>query len=297
MFIDIHVHVRKNPIVRKYAYDNFATPEELIKRYDELGIKKGVLLPLVSPEVYEPQSNGEILEICKIYPERFIPFCNVDPRAMQNSPRAPLGDILACYKEHGCKGLGEITANLRFDDPLVDNLFHYCQKLELPVIFDMGPIIGGTYGIYDEPGLPLLERALQKFPSLIFLGHSPPFWAEIAPLETVWSRSGYPKGPIREDGVVPKLMRKYPNLHGDLSAGSGYNAITRDPEYGCAFLEEFQDRLYFGTDICDPNTPVPLVDFLKQMRDEGRISETCFEKIAWRNAARLLNIPEGEMGG
>ena len=32
-----------------------------------------------------------------------------------------------------------------------------------------------------------------------------------------------------------ELLRKYPNLYGDLSAGSGYNAITRDPAFGDAF--------------------------------------------------------------
>ena len=47
-------------------------------------------------------------------------------------------------------------------------------------------------------------------------------------------------------------MRRYPNLYGDLSAGSGFGAISRDPEFGYAFLEEFQDRLYFALDLCDP---------------------------------------------
>jgi predicted TIM-barrel fold metal-dependent hydrolase len=290
MFIDIHGHAKKNPLYRKHAYDNFSTPGELIERYDELGVEKAVLLPLVSPEVYEPQSNGEILEICHMYPDRFIPFCNLDPRAISNSSRAPLGKVLSRYKELGFKGLGEITANVRFDDPMMDNLFHHCEELGFPVTFDMSTSIGGTYGVYEDPGLPLLERALKLFPKLIFLGHSQPFWSEIAKLENVESRGGYPKGPVTAEGVVPKLMREYPNLHGDLSAGSGYNAITRDPEYGCAFLEEFQDKLYFGTDICGPDTPAPLAGFLKDMRDAGSISQECFEKIAWKNAARLLEL-------
>ena len=290
MFIDIHAHARQSPGTGRLVYDNFPTPEQLIRRYDKLGIAKGVLLPLVSPEVYEPQSNGEILAICDAHPDRFVPFCNIDPRAMTNSPNAPFGELLAFYKEKGCKGLGEMLPNLPLNDPLVDNLLDHCNAQQMPVTFDMATRIGGTYGVYDEPGLPCLKRALRRYPKVVFLGHSPPFWAEIAKLETIESRAGYPKGPVKEEGVVPQLMRKYPNLHGDLSAGSGFNAISRDLEYGAAFLEEFQDKLYFGADICAPDNPAPLVDLLLRLRREDRISQECLEKIAWKNANRLLDL-------
>ena len=79
---------------------------------------------------------------------------------------------------------------------------------------------------------------------------------------------------------MPKLFRRYENLYGDLSAMSGYNALARDREYAVQFLNEFQDRLMFGTDICAPDTPTPLVDFLLQLRDEKLISEEVFRKVA-----------------
>lgn len=289
MFIDIHVHTRRRPGATRNGKQAYSTPEQLLRRYDELGIEKGVLLPGVSPECsYAPQSNEEILEICERWPDRFIPFCNIDPRAMTNSPSAPLDHLIGFYKSQGCRGLGEITANLPFNDPMVENLFRHCEALRMSVIFHMAPALGGCYGLYDEPGLPLLEGALAKFPRLIFLGHSQPFWAEIAPLKSPEERNGYPRGPVVSEGAVPRLMRKYPNLHGDLSARSGYNAISRDPDFGCRFLEEFQDRLYFGTDITAPDTPTPLVDFLIKMRDLGRISQRCFEKVTRLNAIKLL---------
>lgn len=290
MFIDIHVHTRRIPGPPRRGKQAYATPEQLIERYDKLGIETAVLLPGVNPEcAYVPQSNEEVIEISQMWPGRFVPFCNVDPRAVRNSPDAPLNELLSFYKDKGCKGVGEVCANLPFDHPMVENLFKHCQDLQMPLTFHIAPKIGGHYGLYDEPGLPLLEKALVKFPGLIFLGHSQPFWAEIAVLDAPNSRSGYPKGPVKE-GALPRLMRKYPNLHGDLSAGSGYNAISRDPEYGPEFLTEFQDRLYFGTDICAPDTPTPLVDILILWRDEGRISKECFEKISRKNAARLLGL-------
>ena len=44
----------------------------------------------------------------------------------------------------------------------------------------------------------------------------------------------YPDGPVAPGGAIDTLMDKYPNLHGDLSAGSGAGAISRDPEFGRA---------------------------------------------------------------
>jgi len=158
------------------------------------------------------------------------------------------------------------------------------------VTFYIAPPLAGFYGLYDDPGLPQLQLSLQRFSSLAFLGHSQPFWAEIAPLETPGERVGYPKSKVTQEGALPKLMRKYTNLYGDLSAGSGHNALARDEEYAVQFLDEFQDRLLFGTDICAPDTPTPLVDLLLRLRDRGAISEDVFNKVARENAVKLLGL-------
>ena len=54
--------------------------------------------------------------------------------------------------------------------------------------------------------------------------------------------SRLPDAPIKEEGTVPKLFRKYENLYGDLSDGTWYKVLIRDEEYGPKFFEEFQDR-------------------------------------------------------
>jgi hypothetical protein len=285
MLIDIHVHAYIDPGPR-----NFSTPEQLIKRYDKIGVSRAVLLPLVSPEYYLPQSNEEILQIVENYPDRFVPFCNLDPRAITNTPEAPLKEVLKYYMERGCLGIGEVMPNLPFLDPLVQNLFSSVEDVGFPLIFDMSTRIGGAYGLYDDPGLPQLEECLKRFSDLTFLGHGPPFWAEIGTLDDPSDRSGYPKYPVRSEGAVPRLMREFENLKGDLSAGSGYNALARDPEYAVRFLNEFQDKLMFGTDICAPNTPTPLVDLLNKYRDDGILSKGTFDKIAYINASALLDI-------
>lgn len=307
MFIDIHAHVyRAHPPV----WVPFCTPEQLIRRYDEEGIEKGILLPIVSPEIYLPQSNEEVLGIVEEYPDRFVAFCNIDPRALTNSPDAPLDRLLRYYRDRGCRGLGEVMPNLALMDPLVQNLFRHARDVGFPVIFDGSDRIGGDFGLYDDPGLPQLEHTLQRFPDLRIFGHGPVFWSEIAKLETPGERgsvffmgggspdlpatkiqAGYlPRGPVREEGVVPKLLRKYPNLYGDLSDYNPYNALARDPAYGSAFLDEFQDRLFFGTDIVLPDMPLPLGGLLVEWRDQKKISREVFSKITRENAVKFFEL-------
>jgi len=89
---------------------------------------------------------------------------------------------------------------------------------------------------------------------------------------------------------VVELFERYENLYGDLSAGSGFNAVSRDPEFGYPFLERFQDRMLFGTDICSAGQELPQPAFLKDAVQAGHISEEAYEKITWRNANRVFNL-------
>jgi len=290
MFIDIHAHAWRRPDLLPARFFRFASPEQLLPKYEQIGIERACVQPLVGPEVYLPQANEDILEMAERWPERFIPFCNIDPRVLSNSVDAPLGDLLRFYKDMGCRGLGEFMPNLPFLDPLVRNVFKHCQDVGLPLCFDISDRVGGNYGLQDDPGLPQLEKTLQHFPKLNILCHGPAFWAEIGQLETPNDRASYPKYPIKEEGVVPKMMRRYGNMLGDLSAGSGYNALNRDRAHGVRFLNEFQDKLYFGTDICSPEQGAPMAGLLIEFRDSGKISKETFNKIARENAIRLLGL-------
>jgi len=290
MFIDIHAHAYLFDSPPQDGLITFCKAEEVLRRYDELGIEKGVLLPLIGPETYLPQSNQEILEICRRWPDRFVPFCNIDPRGIDNAVNTDFSVWIDWFKARGCRGVGEFMPNMYFRDPRVLNLLGQFEKAGLPVIFDDTVYVGRRYGLVDEPGLPQLEMILRTMPKLILLGHGPAFWSEMGVLETVADRGGYPRYPIKAEGAVPKLFRRYPNLWGDLSAGSGYNALTRDRAYGIKFLNEFQDRLCFGTDICYAKQDLPLAGFLRELKAEGALSEETFEKIARGNARRLLKI-------
>ena len=94
MFIDIHAHAFKTPFLQIDGHAPFPTPEQLVEHYNEIGVEQAVLLPLIGPEHYLPQSNEEILETVSRFSGRFIPFCNIHPRAINNSVTAPLSDVL-----------------------------------------------------------------------------------------------------------------------------------------------------------------------------------------------------------
>ena len=101
---------------------------------------------------------------------------------------------------------------------------------------------------------------------------------------------GYPTGPVTEGGRLVELLRRYPNFCGDISAGSGNTALTRDPEFGYWFMEEFQDQLLYGSDLCWPDQQVPQTATLKNALAAAKISQQAFDKIGRGNAERLLGL-------
>lgn len=293
--IDIHAHTTAHPDLFPPYQDGkrYVSAEELIAYYEQLGIEKGVLLPLVAPEGMQTQmTTSDCKMLSDRYPERFVWFCNVDPRASVNNETAPLDDMISFYKEKGAKGVGEVTARIWIDDKRVDNLFGCCEECQMPVILHISPDFErGAYGLVDDLGLYRLEKMLKKHPKLKILGHSAPFWAEISADITETTRFGYPEGKVTE-GRLAKLMRECENLCCDISAFSGHNALMRDSEYAASFMDEFCDRIYYGCDICVPGQThwFAFRDFLNNMLDTGMIRPEAYRKIVRENALKLLNL-------
>lgn len=289
-FIDIHSHVTEFPLPVIRGRRSLCDAGEQLALWDRLGVEKGAVLAVSAPEMaIGGMSTESVLRLAAAHPDRFIPSCGVDPRACGNNPTVDFGGIMRHYRDLGCRIVGEVGANLHFLDPRVQNFFRGVEAAGLPLTFHVAADEEWLYGLVDERGLPELEESLRRFPNLRFLGHSQSFWCEIGTYRTWDERTGFPTGPVVE-GRIPELMRKYPNLYGDLSAHSGLNALTRDPEYAAKFLTEFQDRLLFGLDICSPVGFVSsLGDFLRRLFLDGKIDEDVFRKIARDNARKLLS--------
>ena len=283
--IDLHLHLTSFQIPRLGKL-NLASGKNMLPHLEELGIGKGVLMS--SAEGGLPfGTNKANRKICQKFPDRYSWMCAVDPKGKE-----PVYDRLARFKSQGAIGVGELTCNRRLDDPFLQELFAAAEKLELPVTIHMSPEVGYSYGVVDDPGLPLLETVLAKFPGLMILGHSQTFWIEMsadAPRDKE-GRNSWGDGPVVPGGRVPELFEKYPNLYGDLSANSGSRAIMRDEAFGLAFLEKYADRLFFATDMVNADMVFPLGGWLDRMVAEGKLSRRAYELICFENARRVFGL-------
>ena len=274
MIIDIHVHIGR----LSHGVPPLSAGR-LVRQMDTWGIEKAIVLPIENPEEVDYYvTTEEVLRKCKRYPDRLVPFCNADPRRRYPGRFNPK-PILERYIEMGAKGFGENLAGLPVDDPMNQIMYGACGELGLPITMHFDSWINR-----DEPGLPGFEKMLKQFPDTVFLAHGPHWWREISKNED--SDAGYPKGKVRRGGRCEKLLKKYDNLYGDLSAGSGYNAISRDPTYGPGFLERCADKLLFGTDFLTPKQKCPIVEHFRTVK----IPKRAKEKILHRNARKLLRL-------
>ena len=281
MFIDTHMHAGK-----LYVGEPHLTPEYLLTFMDDLEIDRAILLPIESPEeAHYYVTTEEIIGYASGHPDRFIAGCNVDPRIGTGDNARLIHARLKEYRERGCVSYGEAMTGLWIDDERLQRVYASCGELGMPIVYHIDGLRNR-----DERGFPRFERMLASFPDTVFVGHAQHFWAEISGDVTEEQFSAYPEGPVAPGGALERLFVSYPNLYADISAGSGLNALTRDPDYGFAFLERFADRLFFGTDICRHGLDIPHAKFLIDARDSGRISETIFRKIARENAERVFDI-------
>ncbi len=242
---------------------------------------------------YDPEYNNVMpgdyrgypipFERCLTYkqavPDRFVLGYAPDPRRPDAVDR--LEAAIAIY---GVQVYGELKLRMMYDNPDALRIFRYCGRRGLPVVvhidyeFDTGrkyPRPSWWYG----GGIEAFERAVRACPETNFIGHAPGFWAHISG-DDQYDKALYPTGPVLPDGKVPQMLRRYLNLYADLSAGSAYTALTRDPGFGREFLLEFQDRVLFGRDAFDGR--------MQEFLDSLALDEAVYRKLYAENALRLV---------
>ena len=283
--IDLHLHLTPFQIP-KLGKMNLASAGNMIPHLEELGIEKGVLMS--SGEKGMPfGTNKANKKICDKFPGRYYWMCSISPKSKE-----PVYERLARFKAEGAIGIGELTYNHKLTDPFLQEVFAAAEKLDMPITMHMSPEEGYSYGVVDDPGLPMLEDVLRKFPKLKILGHSQTFWIEMsgdAPKDKE-GRNSWGSGPIVPGGRVPELFEKYPNLYGDLSANSAGQAIMRDEAFGLAFLETYADRLFFATDMVNTDMVFPLGGWLDAQLAAGKLSQRAYDQICFGNAQRVFGL-------
>lgn len=276
-FIDVHTHLGQT-----WNGDPPLSAEGLLKFMDQHHVAKAVVLPLVSPESSSRLNLTEqALEAARRHPDRLIPFCAIDPRTSYRGGRAGLRSMLKDYVDQGAKGFGELKAGLPIDDRRMLALYEVCHDLKLPVLFHLD-----NERCTDKPGLPGLDKVLERFPEVNFIGHGPGFWASISADISPRDLGGYPRGPVKTPGTLDKLFERHPNLWGDLSAGSGAGALDRDRAFAREFLARNSRRLLFGTDYLKPGQGVPQFELLASFDLPAPVRA----RIERENAVKLLGL-------
>lgn len=285
LIVDFHNH----PDWHKHDLDKY------LANMDQYGISKTCLLTWECPrDEYDPSydaacpacENGPIsfarcLSYVERCPERFYLGYAPDPR----KPEA-IDQLKAAVDIYGVKVYGELKIRMMLDNMDAIRMYRFCGELGLPVVVHIDYEYDREVK-YPRPnywyggGIEAFERAIKACPDTLFVGHAPGFWAHISD-DGLHTTTGYPKSKVVPEGKIAKMMRAYPNLYCDLSAGSGCNALRRDREYAKIFLTEFQDRIFYGRDFFDNQHQ----EFLNSLDLERSV----LEKIYSGNTIRILGL-------
>jgi predicted TIM-barrel fold metal-dependent hydrolase len=267
--IDIHQHTNYSG----------RSNEELIAHQRTMGVTRTILLPAGSK--YElavgAGGNDTVVELAGQHPEQFLYFANELP----DIPGARR--VLEHYLQMGACGIGEQKFAVEADSGYLNNVAEIAHYFGVPVLLHF------EYGTYNL-GFERFYKTLERYPQVTFIGHAQTWWLNID--KNADPKILYPKGPVTPGGLTDRWLSDYSNLYGDLSAGSGLNALLRDEDHARGFLDRHQDKLLYGSDCSDRVGSGPKCSGSQQLAAVRRLSPNpqATEKMLYGNAARLLKI-------
>lgn len=278
--VDCHHHLRR-------------TLEANVAHLDGAGMSNAVVLARAN-------SADQIGALKSKYPGRFLGwFASAD----LTKPEAE--EFLRIAVRAGAIGLGELKSHVAADGPELKRMYALAAELRIPVLVHFQEVphtpTEGTFAT----GFKEFEVVLKSYPNTRFIGHADAFWANVS--ADYANESAYPTGRIKRGGITDKWLGDYPNLFADLSANSGNNALSRDPEFTQDFLRRHEDKLIFGSDcgctdgkgggVSQAGNPSAsrlagkcvARETLSLLRKT--LSTDAFHKLAWGNAHRVYRLP------
>jgi uncharacterized protein len=249
--IDVHAH----------AWDLTCNISEWLHRMDAANIEKTVVLTFETGEKFDA-----IYSQYKKFGSRFSLWCGFDYTGYDNDAQwtdNAIRELRRCKQigaqgvgELGDKGLGEYYSSpvqgigMHLNDARMDPLLSECAQLGMPVsihvadpiwmylpmdVHNDGMMNAYNWRIQMKEGmlnhgelLKTLEHALQKHSDTIFI-------------------ACHFANCTHDLQIFGNMLDKYSNLYGDIS--SRLKEIATVPRYAAAFIEKYQDRLVFGSDV------------------------------------------------
>jgi len=277
---DLHFHLRPEPA------SNLA-------HVDGAGITKANLLT-------RAPALDRVKAMDAAAPGRFTWFSSYDVT------RPDAEQVLTQAVKDGAQGFGELKFHVAADGPELRRLYALAAELKVPLLIHFQEVDHvPNEGTWSTGYARTFASILKEYPKTTFIGHADAFWANVS--ADYQNQAAYPTGPIVRGGVTDKWLADFPNLFGDLSANSGNNAMSRDPEFTADFLKRHQDKLIFGSDcgctdghgggVSQGNNPTAARMAGKCVARETlgllkrSTSPDVFQKTVWGNAHKLLRIP------
>lgn len=277
--VDCHHHLRR-------------TTDDNIVHLDGCGISNAMVLA-------RENSVEQIHALEQKYPRRVLGwFASTDI----TKPEAEA--LLTQAIKNGAIGFGEIKFHVEAAGPELRRAYALAADLNVPILIHFQEVPHTpTEGVFST-GFKNFEAMLKAYPKTRFIGHADAFWANVS--ADYANDVAYPSGPIKRGGITDKLLSDYPNLYGDLSANSGNNALSRDPEFTAGFLKRHVDKLIFGSDcsctdgkgggIAQAGNPAASRLAGKCVAHETlallqkTVAPGAFRKMAWENAHRVYKL-------
>ncbi len=251
--IDIHQHTnyggKRGEDFRPAALGR--SHEELTAHQRIMGATTTILLPagrfVYRPSTHEGRANGlqgtctsndDCMALAKLCPKEFVFGAN-EVSDLEDAPQT-----IEKYLKLGAVVIGEQKFGVECDSPAMQKLYKLAEAYHVPILMHW------QVGSYNY-GLERFYKMLEKYPKTNFVGHAQTWWANIDKAYKSDAANLVPKGQVTAGGITDRYLSDYPNMYGDLSAGSGRNAMGRDPEHARAFFQRHQDKLMFGSDCTD----------------------------------------------
>ncbi|HEV2447315.1 MAG TPA: amidohydrolase family protein [Candidatus Sulfopaludibacter sp.] len=277
--VDCHHHLRR-------------TPEANVAHLDGAGLSNAMALAR--------DNSAEPMRVLRTqYPGRFLGWF-----ASTDLTKPDAADLLTAAVKNGAIGLGELKSHVAAAGPELRRMYALAAELNIPVLVHFQEVPHTpTEGTFST-GFKDFEVILKSYPKTRFIGHADAFWANIS--ADYANESAYPAGKINPGGITDKWLGDYPNLFADLSANSGNNALSRDPEFTKGFLRRHEDKLIFGSDcactdgkgggISQAGNPAAARLAGKCVAREtltllrATLTPAAFRKVTWDNAHRIYGL-------
>jgi predicted TIM-barrel fold metal-dependent hydrolase len=280
--IDIHQHIHYHE----------RTDEHMLDHQRALGVTKTILLPSGRPvnsaSTHDGISNGLQAETggnadCYLFATKHRREFLFGANEVPDMPDA-LFEIEK-YLKLGAVIVGELKFGVECDSPEMQKIYQLAQTYDVPVLMHW------QYKMYNY-GFERFYKMLEKYPKVNFIGHAQTWWANID-INHKDQAVLYPKGFVTAGGITDRYLSDYHNMFGDLSAGSGLSALTRDEDHAKRFLEKHQDKLIFGSDCEDRHglassgcTGAQDIAEVRKLASSKKIER----KLLYENAKKLFHL-------